>query len=251
MYTIDFDTMVEAYKEQVGGLLDGGVDLLLVETVYDGLNAKAALYAIEKVQQEKRSDVPVMVSATVNDRSGRLLSGQMTDALFTTLSHYDILSFGLNCSFGAAELMPFMEQLANSAFGGKGIPCFLSIYPNAGLPNEMGQYDELPEFTAAHLKEMAQKGLVNIAGGCCGTTPEHIRAIKEALADVAPRRVDMSILRKLAKILLSETVSPTLTNNEGRVSDKQFICSLSAALPPSPPPWHPAWRRAGYHGSFH
>ena len=189
--TIDFDTMVEAYKEQVGGLLDGGVDLLLVETVYDGLNAKAALYAIEKVQQEKRSDVPVMVSATVNDRSGRLLSGQMMDALFTTLSHYDILSFGLNCSFGAAELMPFMEQLANSAFGGKGIPCFLSIYPNAGLPNEMGQYDELPEFTAAHLKEMAQKGLVNIAGGCCGTTPEHIRAIKEALADVAPRRVDM------------------------------------------------------------
>ena len=189
--SIDFATMVEAYKEQVGGLLDGGVDLLLVETVYDGLNAKAALYAIEKVQQEKGSDVPVMVSATVNDRSGRLLSGQMTDALFTTLSHYDILSFGLNCSFGAAELMPFMEQLANGAFGGKGIPCFLSIYPNAGLPNEMGQYDELPEFTAAHLKEMAQKGLVNIAGGCCGTTPEHIRAIKEALADVAPRRVDM------------------------------------------------------------
>ncbi len=188
--SIDFDTMVEAYKEQVRGLLDGGVDLLLVETVYDGLNAKAALYAIENVQQERKTDVPVMVSATINDRSGRLLSGQMTDALFTALSHYSILSFGLNCSFGAAELMPFMEQLANGSFGGKGVPCYLSIYPNAGLPNEMGQYDEKPEFTAAQLKVMAQRGLINIAGGCCGTTPEHIRAIKEVLADVAPRRVE-------------------------------------------------------------
>ena len=186
---IDFDTMVEAYKEQVRGLIDGGVDLLLVETVYDGLNAKAALYAINSVQQEKETDIPVMVSATVNDRSGRLLSGQKIDALYTSLSHCNILSFGLNCSFGAAELMPFMEQLANESFQGKGIPCFLSIYPNAGLPNEMGQYDELPEFTASHLKAMAQRGLINIAGGCCGTTPEHIRAIKSALAEEKPREI--------------------------------------------------------------
>ena len=186
---IDFDTMVEAYKVQVAGLLDGGVDLFLVETVYDGLNAKAALYAISKVQEERGTDVPIMVSATINDRSGRLLSGQMTDALFTTLSHYNVLSFGLNCSFGAAELMPFMEQLSDAAFGGKGVPCFMSIYPNAGLPNEMGKYDELPQFTAAHIKTIADKGLINIAGGCCGTTPNHIRAIKEALADAAPRKV--------------------------------------------------------------
>ena len=186
---IDFDTMVEAYKEQVRGLIDGGVDLLLVETVYDGLNAKAALYAINSVQQEKETDIPVMVSATINDRSGRLLSGQKIDALYTSLSHCNILSFGLNCSFGAAELMPFMEQLANESFQGKGIPCFLSIYPNAGLPNEMGQYDELPEFTASHLKAMAQRGLINIAGGCCGTTPEHIRAIKSALAEEKPREI--------------------------------------------------------------
>lgn len=186
---IDFDTMVEAYKEQARGLLDGGVDMFLVETVYDGLNAKAALYAISKVQQQTGTDLPVMVSATVNDRSGRLLSGQKLDALYTALSHYDILSFGLNCSFGAADLMPFMEQLAKEAFGGEGIPCFLSIYPNAGLPNEMGQYDELPDFTASHLKAMAGKGLINIAGGCCGTTPEHIKAIKEALKGESPRKL--------------------------------------------------------------
>ena len=186
---VDFDTMAQAYKEQVRGLVDGGADLLLVETVYDGLNAKAALYAIEQVKMEKGCEIPVMVSATINDRSGRLLSGQRVDALYTALSHYDIISFGLNCSFGAAELLPFMEQLANEAFGGKGIPCALSMYPNAGLPNELGQYDETPEFTAKCVKEVAQKALLNIAGGCCGTTPDHIRAIKEALDGVAPRRV--------------------------------------------------------------
>lgn len=184
---IDFDTMAQAYMEQVRGLIDGGVDLLLVETVYDGLNAKAALYAISKVQEEMGCDVPVMVSATINDRSGRLLSGQKPDALYTALSHYNVFSFGLNCSFGAAELLPFMEQLANEAFDGKGIPCAMSMYPNAGLPNELGQYDESPEFTARCVKEVAQKGLLNIAGGCCGTTPAHIKAIKEALKGVAPR----------------------------------------------------------------
>ncbi|MBQ3522513.1 MAG: homocysteine S-methyltransferase family protein, partial [Bacteroidales bacterium] len=186
---VDFDTMAQAYKEQVRGLVDGGADLLLVETVYDGLNAKAALYAIEQVKMEKGCEIPVMVSATINDRSGRLLSGQRVDALYTALSHYDIISFGLNCSFGAAELLPFMEQLANEAFEGKGIPCALSMYPNAGLPNELGQYDETPVFTAKCVKEVALKGLLNIAGGCCGTTPDHIRAIKEALDGVAPRRV--------------------------------------------------------------
>jgi 5-methyltetrahydrofolate--homocysteine methyltransferase len=186
---VDFDTMANAYMEQVRGLLDGGVDLLLVETVYDGLNAKAALYAISKVQQQRGTEVPVMVSATINDRSGRLLSGQRPDALYTLLSHYNIVSFGLNCSFGAAELLPFMEQLAGEVFGGNGVPCALSMYPNAGLPNELGQYDETPEFTAKCIKEVALKGLLNIAGGCCGTTPAHIRAIREALEGIAPRPV--------------------------------------------------------------
>lgn len=176
---VSFAQMAQAYKEQVAALIEGGVDLLLVETVYDALNAKAALYAIEEVAGK---DFPVMVSATVNDRSGRLLSGHTLDALYTALQHYPLMSFGLNCSFGAKDLAPFIEQL-------QGLPCAVSIYPNAGLPNEMGQYDETPEYTAKHVKELAQKGWLNIAGGCCGTTPEHIAAIAQALKDVEPRNV--------------------------------------------------------------
>ena len=154
---VDFDTLVSTYAEQVSGLIDGGVDLLLVETVFDGLNAKAALYAITQVQEEKRTSLPVMLSATINDRSGRTLTGQSLEALYTTVSHYPLFSFGLNCSFGATDLLPFIERLS------KTLPCPLSIYPNAGLPNEMGEYDESPELTASCLKQMATAGLLNIA----------------------------------------------------------------------------------------
>ena len=174
---VTFGQMAQAYMEQVEALLEGGVDVLLVETVYDALNAKAALYAIEQVAGP---DFPVMVSATVNDRSGRILGGHKLDALYTALSHYPIMSFGLNCSFGAKDLAPFIEQL-------QGLGCAISIYPNAGLPNEMGQYDEAPEYTAKHIKELAQKGWINIAGGCCGTTPEHIKAVAQALDGIASR----------------------------------------------------------------
>lgn len=177
----DFDTLTEAYAEQVRGLIDGGADILLVETVFDGLNAKAALYAISQVEKEKKCDIPVMLSATINDKSGRTLTGQNLEALYTSVSHYPLLSFGLNCSFGATDLLPFIEEL--SAY----LPCALSIYPNAGLPNAMGEYDETPSFTASCLKQMAEKGLLNIAGGCCGTTPEHIHAIEKALRDISPR----------------------------------------------------------------
>lgn len=180
---IDFDTLVAAYSEQVSGLIDGGVDCLLVETVFDGLNAKAALYAIEKTQEEKGTDIPVMLSATINDKSGRTLTGQNLEALYTAVSHYPLLSFGLNCSFGATDLFPFIEQLS------KTIPCALSIYPNAGLPNEMGEYDESPELTASYLKQMAAGKLINIAGGCCGTTPAHITAIREALEGMPLRTI--------------------------------------------------------------
>ena len=149
---VNFDTLADAYATQVSALIEGGVDLLLVETIYDGLNAKAALYAISKVQEEKGTNLPVMLSVTVNDKSGRTLTGQSLDALFTSLSHYPILSFGLNCSFGARELHQFIRELAPH------VPCNISIYPNAGLPNEMGEYDESPEFTALCLQNMAKEG---------------------------------------------------------------------------------------------
>ena len=176
---VTFREMADAYREQVEALVEGGVDLLLVETVYDALNAKAALYAISQVPQAQ--EIPVMVSATVNDRSGRLLSGHTLQALYTALKHYPISSFGLNCSFGAKDLAPFIEQL-------QGLPCAVSIYPNAGLPNEMGQYDEAPQYTAKYIRELAQNGWLNIAGGCCGTTPAHIEAVAQALQGMVPRR---------------------------------------------------------------
>lgn len=180
---VDFDMLANTYAEQVCGLIDGGADLLLIETVFDGLNAKAALYAIEKVQSEKGTSLPVMLSATINDKSGRTLTGQSLEALYTAVSHYPLFSFGLNCSFGATDLLPFIEQLS------KILPCPLSIYPNAGLPNEMGEYDESPVLTASCLKQMATEGLLNIAGGCCGTTPAHIQAIGEALTGISPRQI--------------------------------------------------------------
>ncbi len=178
--SVDFDTMAAAYATQARGLIKGGVDLLLVETCFDALNTKAALYAIDEVEREMGRDIPVMVSATINDKSGRTLTGQSLEAFYTSISHFPILSFGLNCSFGVTELKPFIERLARS------LPCYISIHPNAGLPNEMGEYDEEPCLTAKYLRDMAEEGLINIAGGCCGTTAAHIRAIAEALRGLSP-----------------------------------------------------------------
>ncbi len=179
---ITFDEMAAAYEEQAEALIDGGVDLLLLETCFDALNAKAAIYAIERINERKEIEIPLMVSATINDRSGRTLTGQTLEAFYISISHYpNLLSFGLNCSFGVTDLRPFVEQLSSY------LPVHLSLYPNAGLPNEMGEYDELPAYTASHLRQMAEAGLLNIAGGCCGTNEEHIRAISEALKDLQPR----------------------------------------------------------------
>ena len=179
---VDFDAMASAYGEQAEALLEGGADLLLLETCYDALNAKAAIYAIERLGERQGRAIPLMVSATVNDRSGRLLTGQTLFAFYQSIAHYPCLvSFGLNCSFGVADLRPFVEQLATN------IPVRLSLYPNAGLPNEMGEYDELPAYTAGHLRQMATDGLLNIVGGCCGTDERHIRAIAEAVQGLAPR----------------------------------------------------------------
>ena len=179
-----FDEMSAAYYEQAEALVAGGVDLILLETCFDALNAKAAVYAIERVGEETGRQIPLMISATVNDRSGRTLTGQTLEAFYISIAHYPrLLSFGLNCSFGVTDLRPFVEQLSSR------IPVFLSLYPNAGLPNEMGEYNELPSYTASHLKQMAEAGFINIAGGCCGTNEDHIRAISAAMKGLTPRVV--------------------------------------------------------------
>lgn len=179
---VSFDEMAAAYFEQAEALVEGGVDVLLLETCYDALNAKAAIYAIERLNEQAGMEMPLMVSATVNDRSGRTLTGQTLFAFYRSIAHYPaLLSFGLNCSFGVADLRPFVEQLSAN------IPVHLSLYPNAGLPNEMGEYEELPDYTASHLRQMAEAGLLNIAGGCCGTDERHICRIAEALHGLRPR----------------------------------------------------------------
>ena len=181
---VSFDEMADSYREQAEALLEGGADFLLLETCYDALNTKAALYAISDINRRFHREIPVMVSVTINDRSGRTLTGQTLWAFYTSVSHYPyLLSFGLNCSFGVTDLRPFMEQLSAN------VPLPISIYPNAGLPNQMGEYEELPDFTASHLRKMAEAGLINIAGGCCGTDEQHIRAIADALRDIRPRTI--------------------------------------------------------------
>jgi 5-methyltetrahydrofolate--homocysteine methyltransferase len=177
-----FALVRQAYREQVRGLLDGGVDLLLLETVFDTLNAKAAIAGIHDEFEARGTDVPLMISATIADRSGRTLSGQMLDAFYVSIQHARPFSVGLNCAFGAQQMRPYMAEL--SRFAGEYVTC----YPNAGLPNAFGEYDELPEQTAALLRDFADAGFVDILGGCCGTTPAHIRAIREAIDGVTPRR---------------------------------------------------------------
>lgn len=178
---ISFDELRIAYKQQVEALLDGGVDILLVETIFDTLNAKAALFAIEEVKDERNIEVPVMVSGTITDASGRTLSGQTAEAFLISISHIPILSVGFNCALGAKQLTPHLEVIsAKSEFA-------TSAHPNAGLPNAFGEYDETPEQMASEIKEYVEKGLVNIVGGCCGTTPEHIKAIADVVKDYEPR----------------------------------------------------------------
>lgn len=172
-----FDKMVVAYSEQVKGLIEGGSDLLLVETIFDTLNAKAALFAIEDVQSELGTDLPIMVSGTITDASGRTLSGQTTEAFLISVQHANLLSVGLNCALGASALRPYLQILKNKA------PFFTSAHPNAGLPNEMGEYDETPEMMADQIKTFLDEGLVNIVGGCCGTTPDHIKAMVDLAAN--------------------------------------------------------------------
>jgi 5-methyltetrahydrofolate--homocysteine methyltransferase len=180
---VSFDALVEAYSTQTRGLIEGGVDTILIETVFDTLNAKAAGYAVEQVFDQLGVELPIMISGTITDLSGRNLSGQTPEAFWYSMKHLRPFSIGLNCSFGAEQLRPSMADIAAAA------DTLVSVYPNAGLPNEMGEYDESPEFMAGLLEGWAKDGLINIVGGCCGTTPDHIRAIAEAVSKYPPRKV--------------------------------------------------------------
>lgn len=180
---ITFDELVRAYGEQTHALIEGGVDLLLVETVFDTLNAKAALYAISEVLEKLQKDIPVMVSGTITDASGRTLTGQTTEAFLISISHMPLLSIGLNCALGAREMRQYLKVLNNKA------PFYVSAHPNAGLPNEFGEYDETPQIMGAQIAEFLEEGLVNIIGGCCGTTPEHIKVIAELASNYEPRKI--------------------------------------------------------------
>src|SRR5262249_2594837 len=176
-----FDTLVDAYYEQTRGLMDGGVDLLLVETVFDTINAKAALFAFEKYFENTGRRIPVMVSVTITDNSGRTLSGQTVEAFWNSISHGTLLSVGINCALGGKQMRPYVQELSRIA------PIYTSCHPNAGLPNAFGSYDETAAETSSILRDFAANGWVNIVGGCCGTTPEHIRAIAEAVRGLKPR----------------------------------------------------------------
>ncbi|MGA9590907.1 MAG: homocysteine S-methyltransferase family protein [Salegentibacter sp.] len=180
---ISFEQLKTAYKDQAKGLVDGGVDVLLVETVFDTLNAKAALFAIDELKEERGLDIPVMVSGTITDASGRTLSGQTAEAFLISISHIPLLSIGFNCALGAKQLTPHLEAVArNTEYG-------VSAYPNAGLPNAFGEYDQDAPEMADQIREYLEKGLVNILGGCCGTTPSHIKAIAEIAKDYKPRPI--------------------------------------------------------------
>ncbi|HJM09846.1 MAG TPA: methionine synthase, partial [Candidatus Marinimicrobia bacterium] len=179
---INFDELKDAYYDQARGLLKGGVDLFLIETVFDTLNCKAALYAVRELLEKQNKDIPVLVSGTITDASGRTLSGQTVEAFWHSIRHADLTAVGLNCALGAEQIRPWLDELSTTA------DTYAFVYPNAGLPNEFGEYDETPEAMAVIIKEFAESGLVNLVGGCCGTTPDHIKAIAEAVDGIEPRK---------------------------------------------------------------
>ncbi|MCH2231313.1 MAG: homocysteine S-methyltransferase family protein [Crocinitomicaceae bacterium] len=184
---ITFDELIIAYSEQTNALMDGGVDILLVETVFDTLNAKAALFAIDEVFEKRGVKIPIMVSGTITDQSGRTLTGQTTEAFLISIAHMDLLSVGLNCALGASMMRPYLQVLdKKSPFG-------VSAHPNAGLPNEFGEYDETAESMGAQIKDYLDENLVNIVGGCCGTTPDHIAEIARMAKEYEPRKIEWNV----------------------------------------------------------
>ncbi|MBO7523785.1 MAG: methionine synthase, partial [Bacteroidales bacterium] len=212
---VTFDNLVEAFEEQVNGLIDGGVDILLVETVFDPINCKAALYAIYKVLDDRKINMPVMVSATLADTNGRLLTGQSLEAFVTAISHFPITSIGMNCAFGAAQLRPFVEELSGET------SCFVSVHPNAGLPNEFGEYEQNAEDMASVVEDYMKNGWVNIVGGCCGTTPQHIKAIAERAKKYKPRIAPT--LPRNTKLCGLETLTITPNNNFVNIGERTNV----------------------------
>lgn len=193
---VSFEELRKAYKQQVEGLLDGGVDILLVETIFDTLNAKAALFAIDEVREERQTNIPIMVSGTITDASGRTLSGQTVEAFLTSISHIPLLSVGFNCALGAEQLQPYMKRLANET------EFYTSVHPNAGLPNAFGEYEQTPVEMKNYIENYLEDNLLNIVGGCCGTTPGHIREIAEIAEKFAPRQTCKVGCKICSKIFL-------------------------------------------------
>lgn len=185
---VTFDEVVQAYYQQITGLVDGGVDILLIETIFDTLNAKAAIFAAKKYFRDTAIELPIMISGTITDASGRTLSGQTLEAFYISVAHAKPFSIGLNCALGAAQMRSHIEELSQMA------SCYVSAYPNAGLPNAMGEYDEAPQQTAHFLEEWANAGFVNIVGGCCGTTPSHIQHIAQHVKNIHPRKLPTTTL---------------------------------------------------------
>ena len=220
-----FDGMAEAFEVQIRGLINGGVDLLLFETCFDALNTKAALYAIEHIPEA--SDIPIMISASMSDRSGRTLTGQTMEAFYRSVQHCSPLSFGLNCSLGAEEMIPLIAEVASFA------ACAVSCYPNAGLPNEMGEYDETPSQMAESVRKMALAGSVNIVGGCCGTTPEHIKAVAEAVKGISPRAIpepdDVLYVSGLESVAVDRKNNFTNVGERTNVAGSRKFAKLIAA----------------------
>ncbi len=220
-----FDGMAEAFEVQIRGLINGGVDLLLFETCFDALNTKAALYAIEHIPEA--SDIPIMISASMSDRSGRTLTGQTMEAFYRSVQHCSPLSFGLNCSLGAEEMIPLIAEVASFA------TCAVSCYPNAGLPNEMGEYDETPSQMAESVRKMALAGSVNIVGGCCGTTPEHIKAVAEAVKGISPRAIpepdDVLYVSGLENVAVDRKNNFTNVGERTNVAGSRKFAKLIAA----------------------
>src|SRR5690606_3193340 len=184
---ITFDELRIAYKQQAEALIDGGVDLLLVETIFDTLNAKAALFAIDEVKEERHLHIPIMVSGTITDASGRTLSGQTVEAFLLSISHIPLLSVGFNCALGADQLRPYLQRLSNET------EFYTSAHPNAGLPNAFGEYEQTAEQMNHLIEDYLKDGLINIIGGCCGSTPEHIKLISDTAQNYQPRQIEVSI----------------------------------------------------------